>query len=308
MTTPDGTAINASWRHSSQGVEWQLTLERDRLIPGRLTSGTVTITSGGDVDARALVVALIAVEHWQHEEHSTDAQGNTTTRTVTTKQELRREPVQLSGPVQLGRGDTRTFPFEMPVPPLGPASLEAKVAGMTWVLEAKLDRPGWPDSSIEAPVTVVQPVALLRAGVVDVGEFALYPEADAGAGDLSAAITLDPLPLCSGSPFHGSVILRTAELRKLQEIRAEIRVHVEATVSSGKNETITAWAATVVPALEVQGERVIDFQGSLPATPLPTIELPHGRASAAFHLILATAWARDPHLVRDVTIATTLEL
>jgi hypothetical protein len=205
-------------------------------------------------------------------------------------------------------GETRTFPIQMPVPPLGPASLEATVAGLTWTFEARLDRPGRPDSRIEVPVRVVQPVALLRAGVVPVGEFALYPEADAGRDDLTAAITLDPLPLCSGAAFHGSVILRTAAARRLQEIRAEIRVRVEATVSGGKDETITPWAAILVPALDVQGERVIQFDGSLADTPLPTIELPHGKASAAFHLILATAWARDPHLVRDVTIATTLEL
>jgi len=85
-------------------------------------------------------------------------------------------------------------------------------------------------------------------------------------------------------------------------------VQIDATVSSGKHETITPWSAVLVPSAEVQGEQTIHFEGSLDDRPLPTIELPHGRASAAFHLILATAWARDPHLVRDVTIATTLEL
>jgi hypothetical protein len=300
--------MSPSWRHSSQGIAWEVALDTDRLIPGRLTAGTITVTADDEIDARGLVAALVAVEHWQHEERTTNAQGQSSSHTVTSTNEVRREPVQVSGPLQLARGETRTFEIEMPVPPLGPASLEATVAGLTWTFEAKLDRPSRPDSSIEAPVRVVQPIALLRAGVVHVGEFALYPEAEAGRDDLTAAITLDPLPLCAGSPFRGSVILRSAALRKLQEIRAEIRVRVEATVSSGKDETITAWAATLVPALEVHGERVIEFDASLIDRALPTIELPHGKASAAFHLILATAWARDPHLVRDVTIATTLEL
>jgi hypothetical protein len=300
--------MSPSWRHSSQGIAWDVALATDRLIPGRLIAGTITVTANGDIEARGLVASLVAVEHWQHEEHSTDSQGRTSTRTVTSTDELRRVPVQASGPMQLARGETRTFEIEMPVPPLGPASLEATVAGLTWTFEAKLDRPGWPDSSIEVPVRVVQPIALLRAGVVHVGEFALYPEADAGRDDLTAAITLDPLPLCSGSPFRGSVILRSAAARKLQEIRAEIRVRVEATVANGKDETITAWEQVLVPALEVEGERVIEFDGNLVDTSLPSIELPHGKASAAFHLILATAWARDPHLIRDVTIATTLEL
>jgi hypothetical protein len=300
--------MSPSWRHSSQGIAWDVALATDRLIPGRLTAGSITVTASDDIEARGLIASLVAVEHWQHEEQSSDGQGHTSTRTVTSTDELRRVPVQVSGPLQLARGETRTFEIEMPVPPLGPASLEARVAGLTWTFEAKLDRPGWPDSSIEVPVRVVQPVALLRAGVVHVGEFALYPEADAGRDGLTAAITLDPLPLCSGSPFRGSVILRSAAPRKLQEIRAEIRVRVEATVSSGKDETITAWEEVLVPALAFTGERVIEFDGNLADTSLPTIELPHGKASGAFHLILATAWAPDPHLVRDVTIATTLEI
>jgi len=300
--------LTASWQERSHGVAWTAALDTDRLLPGRLTDGNLTVTADDAFEARGLVAALVAVEHWQHEETTTDGQGHTTTRTVTSRDELRRVPVQLSGPIQLSAGETRTYPFQMPVPPLGPASLEATVAGLTWTFEAKLDRPGWPDSRIEVPVRVVQPVALLRAGVVHVGEFALYPEADAGRDDLTAAIKLDPLPLCSGAPFQGDVILRSAEARTLQEIRAEIRVKVEATVSSGKDETITAWAAVLVPALEFQGERVLHFEDRLTDTPLPTIELPHGKASAQFHLILATAWARDPHLVRDVTIATTLDL
>jgi hypothetical protein len=300
--------LTSAWQERSHGIAWQVSLDTDRLLPGRLTRGSLAITADDEFEARGLVAALVAIEHWQHEETTTDGQGHTSTRTVTSRNELVREPVAVDGPIHLAAGETRTYPIEMPVPPLGPASLEATVAGLTWTFEAKLDRPGWPDSRIEAPVRVVQPVALLRAGVVHVGEFALYPEAAAGKDDLTAAITLDPLPLCSGAPFHGEVILRSAETRKLQEIRAEIRVKVKATVSSGKDETITAWAAILVPALEFQGERHLAFEGTLADQPLPTIELPHGKASAAFHLILATAWARDPHLVRDVTVATTLEL
>ena len=300
--------VSPTWRQSNHGITWQLALDTDRMLPGRLVDGSITISADGEFDARALVAAPVAVEHWQHEESTSDGQGHSSTRTVTSRDELRREPVELSGPLHLAAGESRTFPFQMPVPPLGPASLEATVAGLTWTFEAKLDRPGWPDSFIEVPVRVVQPVALLRAGVVHVGEFALYPEADAGHDDLTAAITLDPVPLCSGAPFKGSVILRSAAARRLQEIRAEIRVQVDATVSGGKHQTITAWTSILVPSADVQGERTIGFEGALADTPLPTIELPHGKASASFHLILATAWARDPHLVRDVTIATTLEL
>ena len=296
-----------TWEDSSRGVSWRIDLERDRLLPGRLVSGQVSATADGETDARRLVVTLIGVESWQHEETTTDAGGHPTTHTVTSTAELPRVPVELSGPLHLARGETRSWPVQLPVPGLGPASVEATVLSVAWTVEAKLDRPGF-DSRIEAPVWIVQPVALLRAGVVHVGEFALYPEADAAVDDLTAAIELDPLPLCSCAPFRGHVTLRTGHPRRLQEIRAEIRVHVEATVSSGKDEWLTAWAAPIVTALAFDAEHRLDFEGMLADAALPTIETAHGRTSAYFHLILATAFARDPHLVRDVSIATTLEL
>jgi hypothetical protein len=46
----------------------------------------------------------------------------------------------------------------------------------------------------------------------------------------------------------------------------------------------------------------------VPGRDLPTIELPHGRTDAAFHVILARPLARDPHLVRDVAICSTTEI
>ncbi len=296
-----------TWNTSSHGVAWQLELDRDLLLPGRLVAGRISVTASGEADARRLVVALTGVESWQHEVSSTDAAGHTTTHTVTSRADLPLVPVELSGPLHLAAGETRSWPFELPVPSLGPASVEAEVFSVTWTVEAKLDRPGF-DSAIVAPVRIAQPVALLRAGVVHVGEFALYPVADAAVDDLTAAIELDPLPLCSGAPFRGHVIVRSGSPRTLQEIRAEIRVAVEATVSSGKDETVTLWAATIAPALQFEGERRLDFDGVLKDVALPTIETAHGRTRAAFHLIMAVAWARDPHLVRDVTIATTLEL
>ena len=296
-----------TWNSTSHGVSWRVELERDRLLPGRLVSGQVTVTADGDIDARRLVVSLVGIEAWQHEVSHAGADGRTTTQTVTSTAELPRIPVELSGELHLAAGETRTWPVQLPVPDLGPASVEATVLRVGWTVEAKLDRSGF-DSRIEAPVWIVQPVALLRAGVVHVGEFALYPAADAAADDLTAAIELDPLPLCSGAPFRGHVTLRTGHPRQLQEIRAEIRVHVEATVSGGKDEWVTAWTATIVPALDLEGERRLAFEGTMSDAALPTIETAHGRTAATFHLILATAWARDPHLVRDVSIATTLEL
>ena len=150
-------------------------------------------------------------------------------------------------------------------------------------------------------------VALLRSGAVPVGEFALYGASDVGADGVTGSVTLDPVPLCAGEPFTGTLKLHSARARKLQEIRVEIRVEVKATVASGLTETIVAWWG-VIGAESLEGDRSIAIEGRLDERALPSIELPHGRTAATFHVILATAWAPDPHLVRDVAIATTLAL
>ena len=296
-----------AWTGSSHGADWRLELERKALLPGRLVAGRIRVAAHGDIEARGLVVVLRAEEHWQHHVTTTDSQGHTTTRVVTEREDVITVPVQVDGAVILAPGDDRTWTFELPVPPLGPATLEAKVAGVDWTVEAKLDVPGGLDSAIEVPVRVVQPVALLRSGGVPLAQFALFDRADVAVDDVTATIALDPVPLCSGAPFTGSVALHVGRARRLQGIRAEVRVHVEATVSGGLDETIVAWSG-MAEGTELGGDRSIPLSGRLDERALPTVELPHGRASATFEVILATAWAPDPHLVRDVAIATTLEL
>jgi hypothetical protein len=262
-----------------------------------------------DMDVRGLVAALVATERWQHQETYRDANGNTSTRTVTSTDELLREPVQVMGPAQLRPGETREFDVQLPVPPLGPATLDATVASLTWELQAKLDVPGGFDSSITVPVRVLQPTALLRAGVVRVGQFALYPSADSATDGATASVALDPMPLCVGGPFRGKLEITNEAAMKLQEIRVELRVHVRATVSSGLDETITVWRTSLDgPGQLAAGSHAYEFNSTVPSRDLPTIELPHGRADAAFHVILARPMARDPHLVRDVAICSTTEI
>lgn len=59
---------------------------------------------------------------------------------------------------------------------------------------------------------------------------------------------------------------------------------------------------------EFGGAQTLEFVGQLPETWMSTIRTRHGRADARFHAIVATAFARDPHLVRHVTICTTMEI
>ena len=297
--------IGQAERH---GIGWTLELETDGLLPGRLAGGRITITAHRAVDARALVMTLIGTERWQYEQSQARPGGGFQTSTVTAE-EQRRVPVKLADTLSLGGGEARTFELELPVPPLGPASLDATVSSMEWELEGKLDQPGWLDSTFVVPVRVLQPTALLRAGVVHVGQFALYPAADAQAGGVRASIELEPMPLCLGAPFSGTLTLELERPLRVQQIRFEVRVHVESTVNSGKDEDITALVGQLAgPSDLAAGTEVIPFRADLPLRDLPTIELPHGRAQATLHVILARSLAPDPHLVRDIALCTTTEL
>ena len=308
MTETQPRAAGAAWEGSFGGVAWHVELDRSVLLPGRLVSGRLVIRAERGIEARGLVVALIAEEHWRHRVTRQGPNNTTTTEVVTSREELLREPVQVHGPLQVAQGETWTATFEQPVPGMGPATLVADDAGLDWTFEAKLDIPGGIDSSIEHLVVVAQPTALLRAGAVHVGEFALYEQADSASDGVTGTIKLEPMPLVCGEPFSGRLELSLPTSLKLQEIRAELRVKVEATVSGGEDETITAWSGVVAPAGTYQGSLGLDIAGSVDARPLPTVELPHGRAQATFHVILARAWTLDTHLARDVTIATTSEL
>jgi hypothetical protein len=253
------------------------------------------------------VASLIATEQWQWERTNRDSNGTMTTEKVTERHELQRLPIRLEGPGSHGAGETRDFRLELPVPPLGPATFEGSVSRLTWRLEVKLDVPGF-DPSIETDVVVLQPTALLKAGVIDVAQFALWPSADAASDGARASIALDPVPLCIGGVFGGLLSITTGATR-LQEVRLELRAKVKATVSSGLSEEITLWTGRVAGEGEFGGgQKAMPFDGRLPARWLPTIRLPHGRSDATFHVILARAMARDTHLVRDIAICSTVEL
>jgi hypothetical protein len=303
--TPRQTGIHLTG--SDSGVDFELSMDRSELLPGQLATGSVHLTFRHAIAFRGIVASLTATEQWQWKRTTQGANGQTTTQTVTERHELQRLPVMLEGPGSHVTGDTRDFRLELPIPPLGPATFEATVSRLTWRLEVKLDVPGF-DPSIETDVVVLQPMALLNAGVIDVGEFALWPSADAAADGASASIALDPVPLCIGGHFGGRLSI-VIGVTKVQEVRLELRSKVEATVSSGLKEEITLWTGRVAGEGEIGGvDTSMPFEGVLSAAWLPTIRLPHGRSDATFHVILAKAWAPDTHLVRDIAICSTTEL
>ena len=300
--------MTAIARNSGGGFDLELELDTTDLLPGRLVDGRLRLSSRHGGAFRGARVTLVGTETWRYDQTTTDSSGHTRTATRTSDEDLPHVPIAVLGPTTVASGETLETPFQVPVPALGPPTFDGTELRVGWDLVANLDIGGF-DPTVVLPVRILQPTALLRAGVVDVGQFALFDEAAVGADDLAGSIRLEPMPLCVGAPFNGQLSMRQGAPRRVQEVRLELRVSVKATVSGGREETVTLWSGKLTGAGEFGGEgATYPFQGVLDDRHLPTIRTPHGRADAAFHLVIATAWAPDPHLVRDVAICSTTEI
>jgi hypothetical protein len=285
-----------------------LWLDRRDLIPGRLVDGALRIDSTRGGRLRSARVNLVGREVYRYDHVTMDAKGQMRTQTKTASKDLPAVPIAVLGAMDLAPGGSREARFQIPVPSLGPATFESGEYAIRWTVEVSLDVPGF-DPHLEVPVIVLQPTALLRAGVIRVAEYALYPEAGADAGGIRGSIWLDPVPLVVGSPFRGRLTLGSSSPRSVQEVRLELRVVARSTVSGGRSETITLWGGQLFGPGSFGGEaRTAAFESTLPDVALPTVETEHGRSDAAFHVIVALPRARDPHLVRDVAICSTREV
>ena len=301
-------AMTASAHGSGGGFELTLELDSADLLPGRLVDGRLTIATADGGEFRGARVTLVGTETWRYDETTFDSKGRPVTETHTARQDLPKVPVAVLGPTSLGAGETHEIPFQIPVPSLGPATFDGTELRVDWVLRAHLDIGGF-DPDVELPVRVLQPTSLLRAGVVDVAQFALFDEAEAATDDLRGSIDVEPTPLCIGAPFRGTLTLTQGSRREVQEVRLELRVTAKSTVSGGREETITLWTGRLADTGEFGGEaRAYPFEGVLDERDLPTVRTPHGRADAQLHVVVAVAWARDPHLVRDIAICSTTEI
>ena len=293
---------------SGSGFGLTLELDSDLLLPGRLIDGRLRVHSRDANSFRAARITLVGTETWRYDQTITDSEGHTRTEIRTGEHELPRVPVALLGPTDLHAGETRDVPFQVPVPSLGPATFEGTELRVEWELRANLDIGGF-DPSAELPVRVLEPTALLRAGVIDVEQFALFDEAAVEADGLAGSIRLEPAPLCIGAPFRGTLTMAAGETRRVQEVRLELRITAKATVGGGREETITLWSGRLPDTGDFGGEaRAYPFEGVIEDRHLPTVRTPHGRSDARFHVVVAIAWAPDPHLVRDVAICSTTEI
>lgn len=293
---------------------WQLEVDPPVLLPGRPAAISLRFTPDRDLEARGVSAVLRCVERYRYDTTETSAGPNGTTQTRrvthTDHHEIHRLEFALAGLSQLAAGQPQEWRMEVEVPGLGPATFEGEELRCDWTLEAKVDLPMRLDERLERTVRVAQPMALLKAGVVATGQYGLFEEAPTNVDAYPAQVRLEPVPLCLGEPFSGSFTVETAEPIEVQEVRLELRVHAQVTVSGGHEEEIMVQRGR----LEADGGRfggpfeVHRFQADAVNAWLPSIDLPHGRARGVFHVILARAWAPDIHYVRDVALATTRAL
>lgn len=294
--------------------QWTVEVDPPVLLPGRNATVAVSYTPDRDHESRGATAVLRCIERYRYSrtETRTGANGAVTSHQVTKtgEEELARLETSLAGPGRFVRGQPQTWQFEVEVPPLGPATFEGEVLRCDWTLEAKVDIPMGLDDRIIHVVHVAQPTALLRAGVVATGQYGLFEEAPANVDALPAQIRLEPTPIRLTEPFAGSFTVETDEPIEVQEVRLELRVKAEVTVSGGHEEEILVGVGRLdADAGRFGGEfRTHRFNADAPGAWLPSVDLPHGRARGSFHVILARAWAPDIHYVREVALATTAEL
>ena len=288
---------------------WAIQLDPAVLLPGRSVAVGLTYTPDRDHDGRAVRAMLRCQERYRYSR--TEGAGTTAHRvTRTGVEELARIEVTLADAQRFMAGQPITWRTTFEVPGLGPASFEGDALRCDWTLEANVDVPMGADPRLVQPVHVAQPMALLRAGVIDTGQFGLFEEAPVNRDALPAQIRFEPVPICLQSPFTGVFTVQTAVHTKVQEVRLELRVLAEVTVQGGHHDEIVAWRGPLVAGPTQFGGPLAEhpFSAGAPGVWLPSIDLPHGRARGRFHVILAQEWAPDVHYERDVALATTSEL
>ena len=287
---------------------WAIQHDPPVLLPGRSVAVSLTYTPGRDFEGRGVRAVLRCVERYRYSR--TEGTGKTAHRvTRTGVEELARLEVQLAGAHRFVKGQPVSWRCTFDVPALGPASFEGDALRCDWTLEANVDVPMGLDPGVEQAVHVAQPMALLRAGVVHTGQYGLFEEAPVNLDALPAQVRLEPVPISLQAPFEGAFTVEMAGLGEVQEVRLELRVLSEVTVRGGHKDEIVAWR-DVLSGPGMFGGPLAEhaFTGAASGTWLPSIDLPHGRARAEFHVILAQAWAPDIHYVREVAVATTSDL
>lgn len=288
---------------------WAVQLDPPVLLPGRSVAVSLTYTPDRDHQGRAVRAVLRCQERYRYSR--TEGSGTTAHKvTRTGVEELARIEVKLADAQRFVAGQPITWRATFDVPGLGPASFEGDALRCDWTLEANVDVAMGIDPLVVQAVHVAQPMALLRAGVIDTGQLGLFEEAPVNLDALPAQIRLEPVPISLQSPFEGAFTVEMAGQSKVQEVRVELRVLSEVTVQGGHHDEIVAWRGVLVAGPTQFGGPLTrhPFKAAASGAWLPSVDLPHGRSRGRFHVILAQAMAPDIHYERDVALATTTEL
>lgn len=288
---------------------WAVQLDPPVLLPGRSVAVSLAYTPDRDHEGRGVRAVLRCQERYRYSR--TEGSGNTARKvTHTSVEELARIEVRLADAQRFVAGQPITWHTSFDVPGLGPATFEGDALRCDWTLEANVDVAMGIDPLVVQTVHVAQPMALLRAGVIDTGQYGLFEEAPVNLDALPAQVRLEPVPISLHSPFEGVFTVEMAGRSEVQEVRVELRVLSEVTVKGGHRDEIVVWRGTLVAGPAPFGGPLAEhpFRADAIGAWLPSVDLPHGRSRGRLHVILAQAWAPDIHYQRDVALATTSEL
>lgn len=304
------------------GVDWDVQFAEGAgssgLLPGGTVKGVARMTARRDVDARAIVAALIGLAEWKISTSRRDSDGRVVSDTTWRTDDIGRVQSVLAGPTRVVSGQTLELPFEFAVPPSAAPSFDSNVLRVKWEVEVKLDV-GGVDPSANVPVRILLPASRVLANGAALGLNALAARVE-GADGGGHAIEVEPVPLVAGRPFKGS--LETTEALKDARIEIKFGTDVRDTGSAligalahdtiglsrevGESEVRSIWVGELRESGSgANGRRRYEFSGELPPDTSPTIQLPYGQSVATIDVVVSRRFMPDRHLTRQVAIATT---
>ena len=301
--------MTVSARGSGAGFDLALELDSTDLLPGRLVDGRLRISSRDGGAIRGARVTLTGTETWRYDQTTTDAKGQVHTETHTASQDLPKVPVAVMGATQIGAGAQHDIAFQVPVPALGPATFDATELGVDWSLGANLDVAGF-DPGVVLPVRHPAADGAAAGGRRRRGAVRAVRRGRRGR---RRPARIDP-------PRTGPAVRRGAVPRHADDAGRRVttgaggpaRTARHGPVDGGRrsigDDHAVGRSAGRMPA-STAARRPPRMPSASSSRPGPADDrTAHGRADAAFHLVVAIAWARDPHLVRDVAICSTTEI
>ena len=298
-------------------VDWSITLDGGRfdVAPGATLRAAISLRPHKAIDARRVMVALVATEEYQYTEREHRQTASSSTRTWGSG-EVARQEIQLLGPSQIGAGETRSGPIEIVVPANATPSLESAILRVRWKLVAWIDV-GGRDPKSEVAIVVPLTAAQLNSGDVA----SMGPQVQTTADGEPVTFWLQPAPILAGSPFSGAVDVMPP--LDLSSARIELRLNVSTRMSGGLpgatllglagfmsssddgiDESQVLWRGALTDGGPAGVWHRYLYSGQLPLAPVVTAVFPHGVATATLDVVMSRRLRPDAHIIRPVAIVT----